>query len=211
MTLRVNGATPNSSGGSSSNTIAIDPSTGTITDTGAVTGSSTTSAFVASIAVGATINSKSVDVIPWPSSADVSMTLTARFAFAVSGAGHQTALLLLRFGGSVSRTISVIADENGNVTYRLDGTDIVGTTAGTPRTTTWVRLKISGDRVTMWTSSSSIFKSAAYTTTYSWLISDGATAYATLTSLELTGSQVDATATGASTVTFDNLTIAQGT
>lgn len=189
----------------------LDPSTGTITNTGAVTGTKSASAFVASIPVGAAVNDKSVDVIPWPSTADMSVTITARLAFSVAGAGHQTGLVLLRFGGSASRTIAVIADENGNVTYRLDGADIVGTTAGTPRTTTWVRIRISGDRVTMWTSSSSRFQSAAYTTTYSWLITDGTTAYATLAALELTGDQVTATATGASTVTFDNITITQGT
>ncbi len=180
---------------------------GTVVDTGNVTGSATAMAFVVNIAADAHNGDNSTTTLTWDS--DNAAVLTARCVFAGTSAGDRVAVLTITLGGvSGGTTFDLVIDGNGNVTFKQNGAFVVGHAWTPPRSTTWVRLRLDGVRVTVWDSSSGTFASPFYDNlSHSEFVTNAAGAYTTIATLTLTGNQSTADATGATTITVDNVTI----
>ena len=236
MTLKVNGAESGSGGSVASTDITDSTSTGRAVLTAAsalagrvalglvaqpalnggtivpgtnVTGAATATAYTATIASGALANAVATNTVAWPATLDTSITLTARVVCTGTGAGARAAILKLLYGAAAAGDfLELDVDDSGNVSL-LDHTgSLGGQSAPTPtRTTTWVRLRICGKRVTAWNSATGIFTSPFYDADVSWLVIATAGQYATIASLFASGGQYGATANAAGSVVVDNLTI----
>ena len=186
-----------------------DLSSGTIVPGTDVTGAATATAFTATIASGALANAVATNTVPWPSTLDTSITLTARVVCSGAGAGARAAILKLLYGAAAAGDfLELDVDDSGNVSLIDQTGSIGGQSAPTPtRTTTWIRLRVCGKRVTAWNSATGIFTSPFYDADLSWLVIATANSYATIASLFASGGQYGTTADASGSVVVDNLTI----